>query len=165
MRCKCRLDACRARMPFEASVGTVFGRKALSGAPIDASELLDVGEDNRVYWETRGDPQGRPVLVVHGGPGSGRPRGAHKFSIPRCFRAIRSTMSSACRCSVCEYRHRSTRFLPEIGQEGRLESPMRRLCGTHRRAGPGEQPAVRVVEPVRRVRRVPLGSRRNAVCT
>lgn len=33
--------------------------------------MLDVGEGNLVYWERCGNKDGRPVLVVHGGPGSG----------------------------------------------------------------------------------------------
>ncbi len=32
--------------------------------------LLDVGDGNLVYWETRGNHSGKPALVVHGGPGS-----------------------------------------------------------------------------------------------
>lgn len=40
--------------------------------------LLDVGDGNQMYWECRGDPAGRTVLLVHGGPGSGRSRTAHK---------------------------------------------------------------------------------------
>jgi len=33
--------------------------------------LLGVGDGNRIYWETCGDPQGKPAIVLHGGPGSG----------------------------------------------------------------------------------------------
>jgi pimeloyl-ACP methyl ester carboxylesterase len=33
--------------------------------------MLDVGDGNRVYWETCGNPDGQPALVVHGGPGLG----------------------------------------------------------------------------------------------
>ncbi|HWM39897.1 MAG TPA: prolyl aminopeptidase [Streptomyces sp.] len=33
--------------------------------------MLDVGDGNRVYWEVCGNPDGKPALVVHGGPGSG----------------------------------------------------------------------------------------------
>ncbi len=33
--------------------------------------LLDVGDENLVYWETWGAPDAKPVLIVHGGPGSG----------------------------------------------------------------------------------------------
>src|ERR1700733_9844359 len=33
--------------------------------------MLDVGDGDRVYWETCGNPLGKPALVIHGGPGSG----------------------------------------------------------------------------------------------
>src|SRR3954464_15132754 len=33
--------------------------------------MLGVGDGHEVYWETCGNPQGKPALVVHGGPGSG----------------------------------------------------------------------------------------------
>jgi len=33
--------------------------------------MLDVGDRNLVYWETCGYPNGKPALVVHGGPGTG----------------------------------------------------------------------------------------------
>ena len=36
--------------------------------------MLDVGDGNRVYWEASGNPDGKPALVVHGGPGSGFPK-------------------------------------------------------------------------------------------
>ncbi|OLR90294.1 prolyl aminopeptidase [Actinokineospora bangkokensis] len=31
--------------------------------------MLDVGDGNLVYWETSGDPDGPPLVWVHGGPG------------------------------------------------------------------------------------------------
>lgn len=42
-------------------------------APIEPYEtgMLDTGDGNLVYWETCGNPDGLPALVVHGGPGSG----------------------------------------------------------------------------------------------
>ena len=33
--------------------------------------LLDTGDGNLVYWETCGNPDGVPALIVHGGPGVG----------------------------------------------------------------------------------------------
>lgn len=33
--------------------------------------MLDVGDGNHVYWETCGNPRGKPAVVLHGGPGSG----------------------------------------------------------------------------------------------
>ena len=35
------------------------------------SGLLDVGGGNSVYWELCGNPDGKPAVVFHGGPGSG----------------------------------------------------------------------------------------------
>ncbi|MBB6120742.1 prolyl aminopeptidase [Nocardiopsis algeriensis] len=35
------------------------------------SGMLDVGDGNRVYWELCGNPTGKPVVFLHGGPGGG----------------------------------------------------------------------------------------------
>ena len=40
------------------------------GEPFD-SGMLDVGGGHRIYWERVGSPQGKPAVVLHGGPGSG----------------------------------------------------------------------------------------------
>ena len=42
-------------------------------APIEPydSGLLDVGDGQQIYWETVGNPDGKPAVFVHGGPGSG----------------------------------------------------------------------------------------------
>src|SRR5262252_4920333 len=33
--------------------------------------MLEVGDGQHVYWETCDNPDGKPALVLHGGPGSG----------------------------------------------------------------------------------------------
>src|SRR4029079_3953656 len=33
--------------------------------------MLDVGDGHRIYWEAAGNPNGRPAVILHGGPGSG----------------------------------------------------------------------------------------------
>lgn len=33
--------------------------------------MLDVGDGHRVYWELCGNPNGKPVVFLHGGPGAG----------------------------------------------------------------------------------------------
>ncbi len=33
--------------------------------------MLDADDGQRLYWETCGNPAGKPALVLHGGPGSG----------------------------------------------------------------------------------------------
>ncbi|MEU4223565.1 prolyl aminopeptidase [Nonomuraea sp. NPDC026600] len=49
---------------------------------------LDVGGGHLVYWEVCGNPQGKPALVVHGGPGSGcTPRQRRGFD-PERYRII-----------------------------------------------------------------------------
>ncbi|OBB14499.1 prolyl aminopeptidase [Mycolicibacterium setense] len=50
--------------------------------------LLDVGDGNQVFWESRGNPHGRTVLIVHGGPGGGRSRTAHKAFDHTVFQII-----------------------------------------------------------------------------
>ncbi|WP_033401187.1 prolyl aminopeptidase [Actinokineospora enzanensis] len=50
--------------------------------------MLDVGQGNRIHWSEVGNPQGKPALVVHGGPGSGaNPRSAEFFD-PARYRVI-----------------------------------------------------------------------------
>ncbi|MBW8487591.1 prolyl aminopeptidase [Actinomadura parmotrematis] len=53
-----------------------------------ADGLLDTGDGHRVHWETCGDPGGRPVLVVHGGPGSGCTPGQRRLFDPKHYRAV-----------------------------------------------------------------------------
>ncbi|WP_068030666.1 prolyl aminopeptidase [Nocardia mexicana] len=53
-----------------------------------ANGLLDVGEGNRIYWETSGNPDGKPALVVHGGPGSGGSRGSRRTFDPDVYRIV-----------------------------------------------------------------------------
>ncbi len=33
--------------------------------------ILAVDDGNLIYWETCGNPHGKPAVVLHGGPGSG----------------------------------------------------------------------------------------------
>jgi proline iminopeptidase len=50
--------------------------------------MLDVGDGHLVYWETCGNPRGRPAVVVHGGPGSGCTPGARRYFDPEAYRII-----------------------------------------------------------------------------
>lgn len=55
--------------------------------PYDAGHL-DVGDGNRVYWETCGNPEGKPAVVVHGGPGSGCTPMHRRFFDPVLYRIV-----------------------------------------------------------------------------
>ncbi|WP_028937972.1 prolyl aminopeptidase [Pseudonocardia spinosispora] len=50
--------------------------------------MLDVGDGNQVYWETCGNPDGKPALMVHGGPGSGCSANMRRAFDPDRYRAV-----------------------------------------------------------------------------
>ncbi len=50
--------------------------------------MLDVGDGNRVYWETCGNPDGKPAVVLHGGPGSGCTPWARRLFDPALYRVV-----------------------------------------------------------------------------
>ncbi|MFF5532863.1 alpha/beta fold hydrolase [Streptomyces cinerochromogenes] len=53
-----------------------------------AHGMLDVGDGNRVHWETCGNPDGKPALVLHGGPGSGDSPYARRLFDPAAYRIV-----------------------------------------------------------------------------
>ena len=50
--------------------------------------ILDVGDGNKVYWEACGNPDGKPALVLHGGPGSGCTPGWRRYFDPHAYRIV-----------------------------------------------------------------------------
>ncbi|WP_369168577.1 prolyl aminopeptidase [Streptomyces sp. R28] len=50
--------------------------------------MLDVGDGNRVHWEACGNPRGKPALVLHGGPGSGRTPYFRRVFDPAAYRIV-----------------------------------------------------------------------------
>jgi proline iminopeptidase len=53
-----------------------------------AHGALDVGDGHRLSWEVCGNPEGKPAIVLHGGPGSGRTAGLRRFFDPRPYRIV-----------------------------------------------------------------------------
>ncbi|WP_205926290.1 MULTISPECIES: prolyl aminopeptidase [unclassified Rhizobium] len=47
--------------------------------------LLDVGDGQRIYWMLSGNPEGVPVLILHGGPGSGSSAGTRRYFDPQYY--------------------------------------------------------------------------------
>ena len=58
--------------------------------PIEPYEhgRLAVGDGNLVYWETCGNPRGKPAVVVHGGPGSGCTDWQRRLFDPAVYRVV-----------------------------------------------------------------------------
>ena len=50
--------------------------------------MLEVGDGHRIYWETCGNPAGKPALVLHGGPGSGCTPGWRRYFDPARYRIV-----------------------------------------------------------------------------
>ncbi len=53
-----------------------------------ASGHLDVGDGHQIYWEEDGNPDGVPLLVLHGGPGAGLSATAARYYDPSFWRII-----------------------------------------------------------------------------
>lgn len=52
------------------------------------SGLLPVGDGQEIYWETSGNPEGKPVVFVHGGPGGGTSGAQRRFFDPARYRIV-----------------------------------------------------------------------------
>ncbi|MFD5599307.1 prolyl aminopeptidase [Leucobacter sp. NPDC058333] len=50
--------------------------------------MLDVGDGHSVYWETCGNPDGKPVVFLHGGPGGGCSPDHRRYFDPERYRVV-----------------------------------------------------------------------------
>jgi proline iminopeptidase len=53
-----------------------------------AGGMLPVGDGHRVYWEVSGNPDGKPVVFLHGGPGGGTSPWQRRFFDPARYRIV-----------------------------------------------------------------------------
>jgi len=52
------------------------------------SGMLDVGAGHRVYWELCGNPEGKPAVFLHGGPGGGCNANHRRLFDPARYRVL-----------------------------------------------------------------------------
>ncbi|MEE9427687.1 MAG: prolyl aminopeptidase [Paracoccaceae bacterium] len=52
------------------------------------SQMLEVGDGHRIYVEQCGNPNGQPVVVLHGGPGGGCSPAMRRYFDPAVFRIV-----------------------------------------------------------------------------
>jgi proline iminopeptidase len=52
------------------------------------SGMLSVGDGHTLYWETCGNPKGKPAVFLHGGPGSGCSPSQRRFFDPNTYRIV-----------------------------------------------------------------------------
>ncbi|GAB3743130.1 prolyl aminopeptidase [Amycolatopsis oliviviridis] len=50
--------------------------------------MLDVGDGHLVYWEVCGNPDGKPAVTLHGGPGTGCSTGLRRYFDPAKYRVV-----------------------------------------------------------------------------
>ena len=50
--------------------------------------MLDAGDGHHLYWELCGNPEGKPAVVLHGGPGSGCSPGMRRYFNPDAYRIV-----------------------------------------------------------------------------
>lgn len=50
--------------------------------------MMDTGDGHSVYWETCGNPEGKPVVFLHGGPGAGCDPADRRFFDPERYRIV-----------------------------------------------------------------------------
>jgi proline iminopeptidase len=53
-----------------------------------AHGFLDVGHGHRVYWELCGNPEGRPAVFLHGGPGAGCSAAHRRLFDPKRYKIL-----------------------------------------------------------------------------
>ena len=93
-----------------------------------AHGMLEAGHGNRVYWETCGNPAGKPALVLHGGPGSGCTAWHRRLFDPAAYRIVLFDQRGCGRSTP----HAGPRHRPERQHDPR---PDRRHRGAARAAG------------------------------
>lgn len=74
--------------------------------------MLAVDALHTLYWEESGNPQGQPVLFLHGGPGSGSSPKQRRFFDPAHYRIVLFDQRGAGKSTpLGEYRHNTTPLL------------------------------------------------------
>ena len=78
------------------------------------SGQLAVGHGHSLYWEECGNPQGVPVVFLHGGPGAGLSTDHRRFFDPAYYRIVLFEQRGAGRSTPHgEVRHNTTQLLIE----------------------------------------------------
>lgn len=91
--------------------------------PIEAFRhgRMDVGSGHQIYWEECGNPQGQPVLFLHGGPGAGCSPAHRRFFNPEHYRVVLFDQRGAGRSTpVGEFRANTTQLLVQDIEQLRL---------------------------------------------
>jgi len=81
----------RTRAPIAVRSSAMTSTGAPTIDPADAAlgnGWLDVGHGHRIHYEESGNPRGVPIVLLHGGPGSGSSPRQRAFFDPSVFRIV-----------------------------------------------------------------------------
>jgi len=75
--------------------------------------MLDVGDGQRIHWELVGNPNGKPAVFLHGGPGGGSSPDSHRTprlgkSATRSSPRYQAAASAASRASASSGRRQTS---------------------------------------------------------
>lgn len=78
------------RKPTDVSTGAELRPDRTLYPPIEPyrTGMLDVGDGQQVYFEESGNPDGKPALFLHGGPGGGGGTERRRFFDPARYRIV-----------------------------------------------------------------------------
>ena len=111
--------------------------------------MLDVGDGHRLYWELSGNPDGKPVVFLHGGPGGGSsPEHRRQFN-PDKYKILvfdqrgcgKSTPYASLEANTTWHLVDDIEKLRTRGRQGRQMDGVRRLAG----ARPCRSPTPRTI--------------------
>ena len=94
MNLRSRAPLPHSRQAAAARNGNSIAPMSLSASPLHppiapyASAQVEVGDGHRLYVEQCGNPQGLPMVYLHGGPGSGCSARQRQFFDPGLYRAV-----------------------------------------------------------------------------
>ena len=78
-------EAARFQDVLDGSVLKVRSQKNFMPIEPFKSEILQLADGSGMYWEASGNPQGKPALYLHGGPGSGLRSGYRQYFDPERY--------------------------------------------------------------------------------
>ena len=95
--------------------------------PIEPYEtgMLDVGDGQSIYWEVSGNPDGKPAVTLHGGPGTGSAPSGADGSTRRAIASSSSTSAGA----ASARRPRATSARTSRRTRPTTSSPTSSACG------------------------------------
>ncbi|MEA2558680.1 MAG: proline iminopeptidase [Acidobacteriota bacterium] len=77
------------------AAGVACAQDELPGGPALRLRILKVSDLHEIYYEQSGNPQGKPIFFLHGGPGGSTSPAQRRYYDPKKFRIVLHDQRSA----------------------------------------------------------------------